>query len=1270
MATTSNDLEQFLNQMRALCLKERMAEVEQSSLLLSACGPKLLEQKGLALLGLGVSNIQIGLGGKRPGDIARIEANITSAAGKRGTKAQKKQTQASGDTDTQASAEGVVYKVSDTRIVVSVEAESQDIELPERCRVVKLANSVTFDRMDRAIDSLERLATQQAFDGPPSAVQSLPLAQSLLALKPLDRYTPVSDNLSFMDGNLNDSQKEAVKFALDSPEIALIHGPPGTGKTQTLVEIIRQLVQQGKRVLVCGASNLAVGESIVSPAVNRAHLPRATDNLLERLIPHQIPLTRIGHPARVLGNLHTETLDAQAARSDQAALAADAKSELEEAMASLAGKGKARLRGLERKKMWEEVKELRKEYRKREKVIVQSVLSEAKIVLATCHSSGSRQLGNVRFDVVCIDEACQALEAVCWISILKGSKLILAGDPLQLPPTIISLNSSSHKSSTTKPAGSTATKNPKPGKPSKSTQKSKIPPSNSSKEAHPVSEQSGVDSPANSDNEGDPFAIPPIHPTKTGKPPRLVPPKSLEVTLFQRLEQMYRYLHSPKMAIDSIYPRMHKKIAEFPSETLYSSALISHESVASHLLRDLPGVSTDQGLAEVTSEPVVFFDTAGCEFYERVDNEGGGDDGSRSNENEATLVKRWVEELVSAGLTPAQIAIIAPYQAQVTLLVSILRPTYPQLEIGTVDGMQGREKDAVILSLVRSNDKREVGFLKEKRRLNVAMTRPRRHLCVIGDSSTVEKGGTYLKKWMSWLENNADVRYAGDPQSVMSQDKTQDKVAVEHLEDSKSATFSEDIEATKQHRGIDQEIAQFAAQHAVEIDEATNKRLLGLINKRVLAVMLVTYFIQSLDKGTMSFAAIMNIQKIFYAGSLVAEFPVNVLCQKFPIAKFLGTAVVLWGATLALTAVCKSFAALMVVRYLLGTFEAAVQPSFLLMTSMWYRRAEQGEYVSYWYAMNGLQQMVGGLMSYGVSHIKNPNIKSWQVLFMMLGIVTVLWGVFIWLYLPDSPMRAKCYNDEDKTLMVERVRANQTGLQNKVFKREQATEAFTDIQVWFYVLMQILNTLPTSGIGAFGNLIIKDGFGFDTLQTSLLSLVQGTVHILIVTFVAYIARKTKQTLYIMMAICVPMVATTSVLMAVPNGRSTRVGLLIAFYGTFWFNGVAVLLLSLITRNIAGQTKKSVVLTMSLIAWAAGNMIGPQVFQTKDAPRYRVGFTVHLAFYIAQIIVFFILRLILARRNKAKIQAAKQKGRAEGEVNLDNAFDDMTDMENPEFRYQY
>lgn len=208
--------------------------------------------------------------------------------------------------------------------------------------------------------------------------------------------------------------------------------------------------------------------------------------------------------------------------------------------------------------------------------------------------------------------------------------------------------------------------------------------------------------------------------------------------------------------------RMHAQICAFPSKTLYGSKLQSHSSVAARLLQDLPNTHADseEDVKDMLQTPVVFFDTAGCEYFERLD--GDGDEGSRCNENEVTIVKNWVEKLVEVGIQPKQIAIITPYQAQVTLLTSTLRPTYgPDLEIGTVDGMQGREKEVIIISLVRSNDTREVGFLKEKRRMNVAMTRAKRHLCIVGDSSTVCHGGSYLKKWLAWLDTNADVKYAG-----------------------------------------------------------------------------------------------------------------------------------------------------------------------------------------------------------------------------------------------------------------------------------------------------------------------------------------------------------------------------------------------------------------------------------------------------------------------------------------------------------------------------
>jgi len=154
---------------------------------------------------------------------------------------------------------------------------------------------------------------------------------------------------------------------------------------------------------------------------------------------------------------------------------------------------------------------------------------------------------------------------------------------------------------------------------------------------------------------------------------------------------------------------------------MYRGKLTSHASVASHLLKDLPNAKADspEEETEVLGTPVVFYDTAGCEYFERVQAEGDGDEGSKCNENEVSVVKAWVDRLVSAGVLPSQIAIITPYQAQVTLLSNLMRPLYGlDIEIGTVDGMQGREKDAVIISLVRSNEKREVGFLKDKRRLN------------------------------------------------------------------------------------------------------------------------------------------------------------------------------------------------------------------------------------------------------------------------------------------------------------------------------------------------------------------------------------------------------------------------------------------------------------------------------------------------------------------------------------------------------------------------
>ncbi|THH10425.1 hypothetical protein EW145_g1317 [Phellinidium pouzarii] len=692
----------FFDRQLALLQIERNAEIEQNTLLLSNCSHKLLEQRGFALLNLSVVNMQVGMGGRnlielgrppafstdsilpahtfRPGDLARIEAHSGSSKTIKNKKTPKSATTSASE----ASLEGVVYKQIAKLMIVNV---------------LLGINSPT---------------------------------------KPAD-----INEMEFYDTSLNESQRKAVQFVLGSKELACIHGPPGTGKTHTLLEIIRQsLFPRGsglpieivpaKKILVCGASNLSV------------------DNILERLLlpplagMTQIRCTRIGHPARVRGSGSSldATLDAQSSRSEQAALLKDVQTEISDSLLLIAGKAKTQKgrkpRGDERRKLWNDIKELRKEYRKREKGVVTSVLSEAQVVLATCHSAGGRVLDNVDFDLIIIDEATQALEASCWIPVVKGKKLILAGDPMQLPPTVLSRDARFKTPRNPKEALANAKK--------------------SSSDDLPIDSQLTSDSESGEDSQDE---------TESSRPQAknkvialsLRPSRSLSTTLFKRLEQM----HGPsiKRMLEVQY-RMHEMICDFPSKMLYSSRLRSDKSVATHLLKDLENVTSDESekSREILGAPIVFFDTSGCEYFEKSNEHE--DEGSKCNENEAMLVKSWVDKLVGAGILPSQIAVITPYQAQVTLVSSILSASYGvELEVGTVDGMQGREKEAIIISLVRSNDKREVGFLKDKRRLNVAMTRARRHMCVIGDSSTVQHGGPFLKKWMTWLEDKADVYYGG-----------------------------------------------------------------------------------------------------------------------------------------------------------------------------------------------------------------------------------------------------------------------------------------------------------------------------------------------------------------------------------------------------------------------------------------------------------------------------------------------------------------------------
>ncbi|KAF1359627.1 DNA-binding protein SMUBP-2 [Lizonia empirigonia] len=674
------DIPAFAASQLTLLDAELKAELSETDALLSSHTPTALARGGLAILNLNVSSVRTGMGGKTIVELALDSAVVTKGANPEmpehgirvgdivalsdqpagsAKKTEKRELEKKG-------VGGVILRVRRENIEMVLDKE--DAHVPTGSKLWMMNQTMT--RLQKFEEQnytpfMRVLFGQDSPTPPPSDLN--------------DPSNPLH-KLEFSDAGLNDSQKEAIRFALASREVALIHGPPGTGKTHTLIELILQMLKQNLRLLVCGPSNISV------------------DNIVERLASHKVNMVRLGHPARLLPSVLNHSLDVLTRTSEAAALVQDVRKEMDDKQASI----RKTRNGREKRQIYTELKELRQEYRERERGCVNNLVGGSKVVLATLHGAGGFHLKGQEFDVVIVDEASQALEAQCWVPLLwvKANKLVLAGDHLQLPPTIKSLNSKVTKAAK-KAATTTAD-----------------------------TDSSGIS-------------------------------KTLETTFFDRLLA----LHGPsiKRMLTTQY-RMHEAIMRFPSDALYDSQLIAADSVKARLLTGLPYEVQE---TEDTKEPLVFWDTQGGDFPEKIEDEGvigkGGKGmslgDSKSNEAEAALVKMHVSNLIAAGVKEEDVAVITPYNAQVALLAGMLKEKYPALELGSVDGFQGREKEAVIVSTVRSNSEHEVGFLGEKRRLNVAMTRPRRHLCIVGDSDTISKGSAFLKQWMEYLEENADLRY-------------------------------------------------------------------------------------------------------------------------------------------------------------------------------------------------------------------------------------------------------------------------------------------------------------------------------------------------------------------------------------------------------------------------------------------------------------------------------------------------------------------------------
>ncbi|KAJ4308837.1 hypothetical protein N0V94_009190 [Neodidymelliopsis sp. IMI 364377] len=413
------------------------------------------------------------------------------------------------------------------------------------------------------------------------------------------------------------------------------------------------------------------------------------------------------------------------------------------------------------------------------------------------------------------------------------------------------------------------------------------------------------------------------------------------------------------------------------------------------------------------------------------------------------------------------------------------------------------------------------------------------------------------------------------------------------------------------------------------------KALVRKIDWMIVPIMFACYFLQYLDKSLLNFAAVMGIREdanltteqygtlswLFYLAFLIFEMPHAYLMQRLPTAKYLGACVCAWGVVVTCTAACDSYASLAVCRFLLGTFESAISPSLILVTSMWYKRDEQPRRIGFWFTGAGVAVMIGSLISYGFQHYTGDKFNNWQIMYLVAGLITIAAGIIVILFLPDNPMSSRL-SHEEKVMAVTRLRDNNTGIENKTFKFYQFREALCDPQVWLLTFITTAASIPNGAVSSFQSVIIS-GFGFSNKQTALIQMPGGLITVASTLLGTYIAGRY-------------------------NCRGLMLGTWVALGGI-------------------GHTKKVTTNALLLMSFCLGNILGPLTFRNADAPSYTPAKITIVAVETAVLGAVAILLVYYRWENRRRDVSAVERGEG-GQV--DAEFKDLTDRENEVLRYKY
>jgi MFS family permease len=432
------------------------------------------------------------------------------------------------------------------------------------------------------------------------------------------------------------------------------------------------------------------------------------------------------------------------------------------------------------------------------------------------------------------------------------------------------------------------------------------------------------------------------------------------------------------------------------------------------------------------------------------------------------------------------------------------------------------------------------------------------------------------------------------------------------------------------------------------------------------------------------------VSSVFYFGYFMWSYPTTLLIARLPIGKYLGITALCWGAVVALTAACSSYGGLITVRFLLGVAEATVTPALMFITTTWYTRDEIPTRTGIWFAGNSVGGIVASLLAYGIGHITDK-VGPWRWMFIILGVATFLWGFVIIFFIPDDISHAKFLTPEERQWAMDRVVIAGTGKTEKtVWRWDQMLECLMDPKTWLLWSIALLCQIPNGGTQNFANLVIVS-FGFTSLQSTLINIPYSVITVIAIVATGWLAGRFRSLNCILAALIVlpPVVGSALIVSrsSIPQGAS--------LFGYFLLStgpSALPLLLSLIQVNFKGVTKKMTMTALIFIAYCAGNIAGPQLFITAEAPLYPTAFRAIMICYALVVALSIVLRVYLQFANKKRRQtegiegSAGTSGAVGGKVDDDindrpvaeivnevqlrpEDYDDVTDWKTFGFRYR-